>query len=233
MLTLRSLGNTLSSIILFAFPAVYGIGAGKIADDLGKAAFRPAWGSLMTRVSNIDQRRRAEAMSWMTMGEDAGTILGPVIAGVMWSTWGIGLVLGFRIALALGTEIYTIRLTRIASIVSSNAGTARQSEDGQRRLPTPNLRVAKVMNGYPCVLPSAGSKGISYTKTRRTGRRTMPRPGRKSGLKHADKSLTWSRGSEQAVRSPARGVDSKSAIPRFNRLRYNRTSSGATRHRID
>ncbi len=113
VLTVRSLANTLSSVLLILFPTLYGVGAGRITDDLGKAAFRPAWGSLMTRVSDLDRRRRAQAMSWMSMGEDAGTVLGPVVAGLLWTSWGVGVALGVRVALALITEVYTVLLVRV------------------------------------------------------------------------------------------------------------------------
>ncbi len=110
VLMFRSLANTLSSVVFILFPTSIGIGAGKITDDLGKAAFRPAWGSLMTRVTGYDRQHRAQAMSWMTMGEDAGVIVGPIVAGFLWTTWGVGIALGLRIALALFTEVYTLAL---------------------------------------------------------------------------------------------------------------------------
>lgn len=114
VLTVRSLANTLSSVLLILFPTYFGIAAGKITDDLGKAAFRPAWGSLMARVSDLDRRRRAQAMSWMTMGEDAGTVVGPIVAGVVWTTWGVGIALGLRIGLAVITELYALALAGAA-----------------------------------------------------------------------------------------------------------------------
>ena len=110
VLMIRGSSNLLSSLVFLFFPSFLGIGIGKISDDSGKAAFRPAWGSLMTHVSNSDKGRRAQTMNWLTMGEDAGDIVGPILAGFLWSTWGIAFALGVRALLALITEIYTITL---------------------------------------------------------------------------------------------------------------------------
>jgi MFS family permease len=66
----------------------------------------------MAHVSGYDRRRRAQTMSLMTMGEDAGEIIGPVLAGFLWSTWGIAIALAVRAALAITTEIYAFFLVR-------------------------------------------------------------------------------------------------------------------------
>jgi hypothetical protein len=42
------------------------------------------------------------------VGEDLGSILAPVLAGVLWSTWGIGVAMTARIGLALVTEAYAV-----------------------------------------------------------------------------------------------------------------------------
>lgn len=110
VLMIRGISNLLSSLAFLFFPSFIGIGIGKIADDSGKAAFRPAWGSLMAHVSSLDKKRRAQTMNWMTMGEDAGDIVGPILAGFLWSTWGIAFALGARALLAVITEIYAITL---------------------------------------------------------------------------------------------------------------------------
>ncbi|NJM27487.1 MAG: MFS transporter, partial [Pseudanabaena sp. RU_4_16] len=85
---------------------------GKVADDVGKAAFRPAWGAIMAHVSSYAPQRRAQTMSWMLLGEDAGAIAGPILAGLLWSTWGLATMLGVRVLLAIGTEVYTVYLSR-------------------------------------------------------------------------------------------------------------------------
>jgi MFS family permease len=112
VLSMRSVANGVSSLLYLAFPSFAGVAAGRLLDDLGKAAFRPAWGSLMAYVSSFDRRRRARTMGFLRQGEDAGEIAGPVAAGLIWSAWGVPALLGVRIAVAIVTELYTILLTR-------------------------------------------------------------------------------------------------------------------------
>lgn len=111
VLLVRSLGNILSSIVYLMAPNLLGFTTGKLADDTGKAAFRPAWGALMARVSSFEPQRRAQTMSWMLLGEDAGAIAGPIVAGLLWNTWGLSAMLSVRVILAIATEIYTIYLS--------------------------------------------------------------------------------------------------------------------------
>jgi MFS family permease len=115
VLLLRSFGNILSSIVYIVAPNLAGFTAGKVADDAGKAAFRPAWGAMMAHVSSYEPKRRAQTMSWMLLGEDAGAIAGPILAGLLWSTWGLTVMLGARVLLAIATEIYTVYLSRSLS----------------------------------------------------------------------------------------------------------------------
>ena len=106
----RGIANTFSSILFLASPSLAGIALGKAVDDLGKAAFKPAWGALMADVSSLDKKRRARTISFMCLGEDAGEIAGPVLAGFLWSAWGVPVVLGIRVLLALVTEVYATTL---------------------------------------------------------------------------------------------------------------------------
>ncbi len=112
VLLVRSFGNIVSSIVYIFAPNWAGFMVGKLADDMGKAAFRPAWGAIMAHVSDYAPQRRAQMMSWMLLGEDAGAIVGPIVAGLLWTTWGLPVMLGARVVLAIGTELYTIYLTR-------------------------------------------------------------------------------------------------------------------------
>ncbi|MGK7872971.1 MAG: MFS transporter [Xenococcaceae cyanobacterium] len=121
VLLVRSLGNTISSIVYIVAPNFAGFMTGKLADDIGKTAFRPAWGSLMAYVSSFDKRRRAQTMSWMIVGEDAATIAGPILAGFLWSTWGLTIMLGTRVLLAIVTEVYITFLNR--SLEEGDRGT--------------------------------------------------------------------------------------------------------------
>ncbi|HEX2710926.1 MAG TPA: MFS transporter, partial [Candidatus Acidoferrales bacterium] len=126
VLLVRGVANTLSSILYVVAPTFAGVGVAKTADDMGKAAFRPAWGALMAQVSSFDKRNRARTMSWMSMGEDAGGVVAPALAGFLWSTWGITALMGVRVLLALVTELYTI-------VVTPHAGREVVSARGQRR----------------------------------------------------------------------------------------------------
>ncbi|MGA8993753.1 MAG: MFS transporter [Nocardioidaceae bacterium] len=112
VLSLRSAANITSSLTYLVFPTLLGIWVGKSLDDLGKAAFRPAWGSLMAEVSGRDRRHRARVMGFLTAGEDAGDIVAPVAAALIWTAWGIPVLLGCRVLVAAATEVYLLRLDR-------------------------------------------------------------------------------------------------------------------------
>jgi MFS family permease len=107
----RGLANTLSSIVYVVAPTFIGVTVARLTDDAGKAAFRPAWGSLMAQVSGFNRTRRAQTISYLSVGEDAGYIFGPILAGLLWSAWGLPVLMGVRILLAIMAEVYTIRLT--------------------------------------------------------------------------------------------------------------------------
>jgi MFS family permease len=112
VLAVRSVANTISSTIFLAAPNPPGFVVGLVVDDVGKSAYRPAWGALMAHVGSLDPRRRAQTMSWMSWGEDVGEVGGPILAGSLWGTWGVAAVLGLRILLAVGTEVYAAVLMR-------------------------------------------------------------------------------------------------------------------------
>lgn len=112
VLAVRGVANVTSSLIYLVAPNPAGVWTGKALDDVGKAAFRPAWGSLMADVANRDPRTRARAMGFLTAGEDAGTIVAPVAAGLLWTYWGVPVVLLARILVAALSEVYSLRLER-------------------------------------------------------------------------------------------------------------------------
>jgi MFS family permease len=112
VLAMRGVANALSSVIYFAFPSFAGVGIARCVDDMGTAAFRPAWGSLMGQVAGLDRRKRARTMSWLGMGEDGGGVLGPMLAGFLWNGWGIGALMGTRVLLAALSEVYAIAISR-------------------------------------------------------------------------------------------------------------------------
>jgi MFS family permease len=112
VLQLRGAANVLSSALYLVAPGLAGFAVGKAVDDAGKAAFRPAWGALMAHVSSFDRRRRAQLMGYMSAGEDAGEMAGPVLAGLLWGAFGAPALLVARMAMALGAEVYTWAATR-------------------------------------------------------------------------------------------------------------------------
>ena len=112
VLAVRSAANVVSSVVYWVVPTFAGMAVGRALDDMGKAAFRPAWGALMAQVSSLDRRRRARTFGYLSAGEDAGEAAGPILAGFLWQLWGVPALLGVRIALAVVTEVYTVVLTR-------------------------------------------------------------------------------------------------------------------------
>jgi MFS family permease len=121
VLATRGVANVISSALYLVFPTFAGVGFAKAVDDLGKAAFRPAWGALMAQLAAQDRRTRARTMSLLGMGEDAGEALGPALAGAVWSAFGIGAVVGVRIALAAASEVYAAVIARPPEPVSAPA----------------------------------------------------------------------------------------------------------------
>lgn len=112
VLSIRGAANALSSVVYIVAPTFAGVMSAKTLDDVGKAAYRPAWGALMARVSAFDRRTRARTISFMTVGEDLGSIVAPVLAGFLWTTWGISVAMGGRMLLALVTEAYALAVAR-------------------------------------------------------------------------------------------------------------------------
>ena len=108
VLMTRSVANLTSSVIYLAAPGFAGFAVAKAVDEAGKAAFNPAWGSLMAELSSHDPPRRGGTMGWLGASEDAGAVAGPILAGLVWSAWGVGALLGVRVALALATELYAL-----------------------------------------------------------------------------------------------------------------------------
>ena len=111
VLSVRSVANILSSAVYLLAPNLPGVVIGRGLDDLGKAAFTPAWGALVAQLSDFDKKRRARLFGYMSSGEDAGEAAGPIIAGVIASTWGFPVLLGVRIGVAAFTEVYTVFVT--------------------------------------------------------------------------------------------------------------------------
>ena len=126
-LLIRSLANTLSSVLYLIWPTYAGVGVARSIDDMGKAAFRPAWGALMAQISGTDRRNRARTMSWLSMGEDAGGVAAPVLAGFLWNTWGIAALMSARIILAIFTEVYALLIEHRQHLVPKQIPTEKRT----------------------------------------------------------------------------------------------------------
>lgn len=101
-----------ASGIYLISPSFAGFVAGKAIDEAGKAAFNPVWGSLMAEISSRDPSRRGRTMGLLDASDDAGSIAGPILASMLLTSWGVGVMLTVRIALAVFTELYAIVLLR-------------------------------------------------------------------------------------------------------------------------
>ena len=111
-LAVRGAANILSSLLYIFFPTFPGFAAGKLVDDMGKAAFRPAWGALMSHVSGFHKKRRARTMGYLSFGEGLGEIVGPLLTGFLWDARGLVAVVVARVLLALVNEVYALGLAR-------------------------------------------------------------------------------------------------------------------------
>jgi MFS family permease len=111
VLSVRSVANVASSL-LYLVPGFNTFFAGKALDDLGKAAFSPAWGSVMAHVSKADRANRARIMSKISVGEDAADIAAPLMAALLADVWGIAALLLARGAVAVVAEVYAVLVTR-------------------------------------------------------------------------------------------------------------------------
>ncbi len=138
VLSVRGVANVVSSTVYLAFPSFPGFAVAKAVDETGKAAFRPAWGVLMAQASEDDRSRRGRIMGQLSAAEDAGSVAGPILAGVLWSSFGVVALLGARIALAILTELYALALfrgPRRGPRPSGRPGARRRLEPGRPSLP--------------------------------------------------------------------------------------------------
>ncbi len=118
VLMVRAVANTCSSLVFLLVHAPALVGVGRAMDDVGKAAFRPAWGSIMAEVSAFDRSKRARTMSLIDVGEDAGDATGLILAGWLLVAGGLPLMLITRIGLAVITEFATFFMTHTSPVAS-------------------------------------------------------------------------------------------------------------------
>ena len=104
----RSAANIGSSVMYLASPTFIGMAAARSVDDVGKAAFRPAWASAITDIAANDPPRKGRRLGTLDAMQEVGEIAGPALAGILWQTGGVFALFGVRIAIAIVAEISAI-----------------------------------------------------------------------------------------------------------------------------
>lgn len=113
VLASRSAANVLASILYAVAPTFGGFTAARVVDDAGKAAFRPAWGTLLADAARGDAAHRARLMTFVDTSYNVGEAVGPMLAGALISIVGIPGMLAVRAGLALTAELHLIRRGRL------------------------------------------------------------------------------------------------------------------------
>lgn len=111
VLSIRSIVNTLASICYAFFPGFFGFLIGRMLDDSGKAAFRPAWGAMIAELSGKKgSRKRGRIIAYLDTAQTIGEATGPLIAGLVWDHLNVFWLFGIRIALSIIAELYLLWL---------------------------------------------------------------------------------------------------------------------------
>jgi len=117
----RGVANAGSSLLYLFFPVFGGMLAGRLVDDTGKAAFRPTWGALVGAAARKAGPRGGRVAATLDAALSLGEAIGPLLAAVLWDTFGFAVFLGVRAALGIATELLLGRRLR-----------ALEREDGSR-----------------------------------------------------------------------------------------------------
>ena len=104
----RSAANIGSSVMYLASPTFIGMAAARSVDDVGKAAFRPAWASAIADIARKDPPRKGRRLGTLDAMQEIGEIAGPALAGILWQTGGVFVLFGVRIAIAIVAEISAV-----------------------------------------------------------------------------------------------------------------------------
>ena len=88
-----------------------------------EAGFRPAAGGLVPQLAGPDRLQEANAL--MALGQNAGTVLGPVLAGVLIVTVGPGSAIGVDAGTFVVSAVFLLRMGPVPGPV--RAGTADQA----------------------------------------------------------------------------------------------------------
>lgn len=132
VLGLRSIANVTSSLVMLFAPSGGGFAAGKAIDAFGNAAFTPAWGALMADASLKRPGNRAQVMAVMTSARDVGTIVGPILGGLIWGLFGPAALLVARAVLSAGTELLAIVTTRSVHRGDKGGSVVHDEDSGVR-----------------------------------------------------------------------------------------------------
>jgi MFS family permease len=108
----RGVANAVSSVVYLAFPVLGGVIAGRLVDDTGKAAFRPAWGALVAGETQRAGARGGRVAAGLDTALSIGEALGPLLAGLVWDLAGVGWFFALRAVLGIATEVVLGRRLR-------------------------------------------------------------------------------------------------------------------------
>lgn len=111
----RGVANAVSSMVFLFFPVLGGVFAGRVVDDVGKAAFRPTWGTLVAGATRDAGPRGGRVAAGLDTALSVGEALGPLVAGLIWDWYGLAAFFGVRAVLGVGTELLLGRRLRAAA----------------------------------------------------------------------------------------------------------------------
>ena len=94
--------------------------AARAVDDSGKAAFRPAWAKSAAAIAAVDPAQKGQRLGALDTAQGIGEVAGPLLAGLLWQTGGVGLLFAVRIGIAAVAEVAALR------VFSELGGGARQ-----------------------------------------------------------------------------------------------------------
>ena len=94
-------------MLYLSLPGFWGMTAARMTDDVGKAAFKPAWGSMLGEITRAqDKRSRGRRLAFLDTAESIGEAIGPFLGGLLWEHGGITWMLAARICLSILAEVY-------------------------------------------------------------------------------------------------------------------------------
>lgn len=135
----RSVANGLSSLMYIFFPSFWGFMAAKVVDDTGKAAFRPTWGAILAEVSAAHPGHRARTITFVDSAYTGGEVLGPLLAGLLLTGFGVPVMLGVRAALCVVTEIQAVLTLRKRPLGVDKPELGRESASLVLLAPRPHI----------------------------------------------------------------------------------------------